>query len=184
MNQPDETAAAGPVLAVDRRRFLELGGYDPIYFPGRIEDLDLGFRGWMAGYRGYYVPESVAYHWGFGTFASAVRHGAIATAGQPQHPDLHVEEHLRSPAAGPPALAADPTRCALLRGRPDFLTALVRPSVGPIASWRLARSWPWEIAVGREARGILSAVSSGSQFSVFGFQFSVKKTERLGIVFH
>ncbi len=66
----DLTAAAGPVLAVDRRRFLEIGGYDPIYFPGRIEDLDLGFRGWMAGYRGYYVPESVAYHRGFGTFES------------------------------------------------------------------------------------------------------------------
>jgi N-acetylglucosaminyl-diphospho-decaprenol L-rhamnosyltransferase len=66
----DQTAAAGPVLAVDRRRFLALGGYDPIYFPGRIEDLDLGFRGWMAGYRGYYVPESVACHWGFGTFES------------------------------------------------------------------------------------------------------------------
>ena len=56
------------MLAVDRRRFLEIGGYDPIYFPGRIEDLDLGFRGWMAGWRGYYVPESVAYHHGFGTF--------------------------------------------------------------------------------------------------------------------
>jgi GT2 family glycosyltransferase len=67
---PDLTAAAGPVLAVDRRRFLEIGGYDPIYFPGRIEDLDLGFRGWMAGFRGYYVPESVAYHRGFGTFES------------------------------------------------------------------------------------------------------------------
>jgi GT2 family glycosyltransferase len=67
---PDLTAAAGPVLAVDRRRFLAIGGYDPIYFPGRIEDLDLGFRGWMAGYRGYYVPESVAYHHGFGTFES------------------------------------------------------------------------------------------------------------------
>ena len=70
---PDLTAAAGPVLAVDRRRFLELGGYDPIYFPGRIEDLDLGFRGWMAGYRGYYVPESVAYHRGFGTFELRAR---------------------------------------------------------------------------------------------------------------
>jgi len=68
LDQEDLTAAAGPVLAVDRRRFLALGGYDPIYFPGRIEDLDLGFRGWMAGWRGYYVPESVAYHQGFGTF--------------------------------------------------------------------------------------------------------------------
>ncbi len=68
VDQRDLTAAAGPVLAVDRRKFLDLGGYDPIFFPGRIEDLDLGFRGWMAGYRGYYVPESVAYHKGFGTF--------------------------------------------------------------------------------------------------------------------
>ncbi len=71
-HRPDLTAAAGPVLAVDRGRFLEIGGYDPMYFPGRIEDLDLGFRGWMAGYRGYYVPESVAYHRGFGTFESEV----------------------------------------------------------------------------------------------------------------
>jgi len=68
IDKADLTAAAGPVLAIDRRRFLAVGGYDPIYFPGRIEDLDLGFRGWMAGYRGYYVPESVAYHRGFGTF--------------------------------------------------------------------------------------------------------------------
>jgi N-acetylglucosaminyl-diphospho-decaprenol L-rhamnosyltransferase len=68
IGRSDLTAAAGPVLAVDRRRFLALGGYDPIYFPGRIEDLDLGFRGWMAGYRGYYVPEAMALHQGFGTF--------------------------------------------------------------------------------------------------------------------
>ena len=68
IDREDLTAAAGPVLAVDRRRFLDLGGYDRIYFPGRIEDLDLGFRSWMAGFRGYYVPESVAFHKGFGTF--------------------------------------------------------------------------------------------------------------------
>jgi N-acetylglucosaminyl-diphospho-decaprenol L-rhamnosyltransferase len=71
IDRPDLTAAAGPVLAVDRRRFLALGGYDPIYFPGRIEDLDLGFRGWMAGWKGYYIPESVAYHRGLGSFGPA-----------------------------------------------------------------------------------------------------------------
>jgi N-acetylglucosaminyl-diphospho-decaprenol L-rhamnosyltransferase len=71
INLPDLTASAGPVLAVDRVKFLELGGYDPIFFPGRIEDLDLGFRGWMAGVRGYYVPRSVAYHKGFGSFEPA-----------------------------------------------------------------------------------------------------------------
>jgi GT2 family glycosyltransferase len=71
VDRPGLTASAGPILAVDRRKFLELGGYDPIYFPGRIEDLDLGFRGWMAGWRGLYVPESVAYHRGFGSFEPA-----------------------------------------------------------------------------------------------------------------
>jgi GT2 family glycosyltransferase len=68
MRQVDLTAAAGPVLAVDRARFLELGGYDPLYFPGRIEDLDLGFRAWMAGWRGYYAPDATAWHKGFATF--------------------------------------------------------------------------------------------------------------------
>ena len=68
---PDLTASAGPVLAVDRLKFLALGGYDPIYFPGRIEDLDLGFRAWMVGLKGYYVPESVAFHRGFGSFGPA-----------------------------------------------------------------------------------------------------------------
>ncbi len=71
VDRPDLTAAAGPVLAVDRSRFLALGGYDPLFFPGRIEDLDLGFRGWMAGWKGYYVPGSKAYHRGFATFAPA-----------------------------------------------------------------------------------------------------------------
>lgn len=71
IGRPDLTAAAGPVLAVDRARFLALGGYDPVFFPGRIEDLDLGFRGWMAGWKGYYVPESVSYHRGFGSFGPA-----------------------------------------------------------------------------------------------------------------
>ena len=71
LNQADLTASAGPILAVHRSRFLRLGGYDPIYFPGRIEDLDLGFRGWMAGWTGHYVPESIAWHRGFGSFGPA-----------------------------------------------------------------------------------------------------------------
>ena len=71
VNKADLTAAAGPVLAVNRARFLAIGGYDSLYFPGRIEDLDLGFRGWMAGWKGYYVPESHARHRGFGSFVPA-----------------------------------------------------------------------------------------------------------------
>jgi GT2 family glycosyltransferase len=71
VDTPDLTAAAGPALMVDRARFLAVGGYDPLYFPGRIEDLDLGFLGWMAGWPGVYAPDSVAYHRGFGAFGPA-----------------------------------------------------------------------------------------------------------------
>lgn len=71
MFEPCDTPAAGPVLAVDRRFFLEVGGYDPIYFPGRIEDLDLGFKMGMAGRVGKYVPESRAWHRGAGAFGPA-----------------------------------------------------------------------------------------------------------------
>lgn len=62
------TAAAGAALAVDRRVFLSLGGFDPLYLPGRIEDLDFCFRGFIAGYRAVYVPESRAQHKGSASF--------------------------------------------------------------------------------------------------------------------
>ncbi len=71
VHRADLTASAGPVLAVDRLKFLDLGGYDPIYFPGRLEDLDLGFRGWLRGWKGLYVPSSKAWHKGFGSFEPA-----------------------------------------------------------------------------------------------------------------
>src|SRR4029079_14932764 len=41
-HEADLTASDGAVLAVDRRRFLAVGGYAPVFFPGRVEDLDLG----------------------------------------------------------------------------------------------------------------------------------------------
>jgi len=67
---PSETASAGAVLAVDRRAFLELGGFDAVYLPGRIEDLDFCYRAFAGGYRGAYVPQSVFLHRGGATFDS------------------------------------------------------------------------------------------------------------------
>lgn len=63
-----ETAAAGAAIAVDRRLFLSLGGFDRRYLPGRIEDLDLAYRGHIAGYRAVYVPEAVTWHRGAASF--------------------------------------------------------------------------------------------------------------------
>lgn len=62
------TASAGAAVAVDRALFCELGGFDPLYLPGRLEDLDLAFRAWQRGAVCRYVPEAVAYHVGAATF--------------------------------------------------------------------------------------------------------------------
>lgn len=68
IRQPGPTASAGAALAVDCRKFAELGGFDPVYLPGRLEDLDFAFRGYQAGYHARYVPQSVMYHRGMATF--------------------------------------------------------------------------------------------------------------------
>lgn len=67
-HEPGLTASAGAALAVDRQAFIELGGFDPLYLPGRIEDLDLAFRGYMAGWHARYVPSALVFHRGQATF--------------------------------------------------------------------------------------------------------------------
>jgi len=132
VDRADLTAAAGPVLAVHRERFLALGGYDPIFHPGRIEDLDLGFRGWMAGFRGYYVPESTAYHKGFATFAPELgesRCDGLAI----RNTLIFAWKNLRG-ARLANHLAWLPVRLAgsLARGRREFASAFVEAA----ARWR------------------------------------------------
>lgn len=49
-----------------RSAVLKMGGFDEDYFC-YVEDVDLGFRLRLAGYRSMYVPKSVAHHVGSGT---------------------------------------------------------------------------------------------------------------------
>lgn len=65
---PSWTASAGAALAVHRQKFLELGGFDSLYLPGRLEDVDLAFRGYLNGYYGRYVPDSCCEHLGAASF--------------------------------------------------------------------------------------------------------------------
>ncbi|MCE5300449.1 MAG: glycosyltransferase [Spirochaetia bacterium] len=48
--------------------FNELGGFDPLFLPGGMEDTDICVRAWKAGYCGYYEPKSALYHKGSATF--------------------------------------------------------------------------------------------------------------------
>ncbi len=52
----------GGSCAFDRRKFLELGGFDPLLRPFYLEDADLGFLAWKRGWQVLYQPASAVYH--------------------------------------------------------------------------------------------------------------------------
>lgn len=67
---PSKTFASG-FGAVDREKFVLLGGYDPRYLPGIMEDADLCLRAQRAGYHLYYEPRSLVFHMGQASFKKA-----------------------------------------------------------------------------------------------------------------
>ena len=127
MFSPCLTASAGAVMAVDRRKYLELGGFDPLYLPGRLEDLDFCFRGYTAGYHARYVPDAVAYHKGEATFrrelgadrsqALALRNTLLFQWKNLSHP-WHVARHL---AALPARFVSDLLRAPLVKRQRRFM---------------------------------------------------------------
>jgi GT2 family glycosyltransferase len=59
----------GGSSAYDRRKFLELGGFDSMFRPLYYEDTDLGFMAWKRGWKVLYQPRSVVHHEHRGTIA-------------------------------------------------------------------------------------------------------------------
>jgi GT2 family glycosyltransferase len=70
-DKPIYTASMGACLAFRRDRFLQLQGYDAMYNPGILEDLDLCYRGWKRGWKGYNILQSKAFHKGQASFTQA-----------------------------------------------------------------------------------------------------------------
>lgn len=54
--------ASGGFMAVDRKKFIELGGFSRLFHPAYCEDLEIGFRAWARGWRSIYEPSSVVWH--------------------------------------------------------------------------------------------------------------------------
>ena len=52
----------GGSTAYDKRKFLELGGFDELFAPFYVEDVDLGYMAWKRGWINMYAPDSVVYH--------------------------------------------------------------------------------------------------------------------------
>ena len=53
---------SGANALVDREKIQELGGFDEIYAPFYVEDVDLSVRAWRLGWRCYYEHEAVCHH--------------------------------------------------------------------------------------------------------------------------
>jgi O-antigen biosynthesis protein len=54
--------AGGGSCAIDRRKYLELGGLDVLFDPFYCEDTDLSLRAWQHGWKVLFAPESRVHH--------------------------------------------------------------------------------------------------------------------------
>ncbi|MGH9582309.1 MAG: glycosyltransferase [Bryobacteraceae bacterium] len=61
----------GGSSAFDRRKFLELGGFDRLLRPFYYEDTDLGHMAWKRGWKVLYQPRSIVHHVHRGTIGKA-----------------------------------------------------------------------------------------------------------------
>ena len=60
-------------MLIHRDTFLEVGGFDPSFF-AYFEDVDLGWRLWLLGYRVVYAPDAVVRHIGGATGRRSSEH--------------------------------------------------------------------------------------------------------------
>jgi GT2 family glycosyltransferase/glycosyltransferase involved in cell wall biosynthesis len=67
----------GGSCAFDRRKFLELGGFDHLLAPFYLEDTDLGYLGWKRGWKVLYQPRSIVFHEHRGTIGKTFSPGYI-----------------------------------------------------------------------------------------------------------
>lgn len=69
----------GGSCAFDKRKFLELGGFDRLLAPFYLEDTDLGYLAWKRGWKVLYQPASVVYHEHRATIGKRFRQSYIQT---------------------------------------------------------------------------------------------------------
>ena len=61
---------SGGFMAVNREKFLEINGFNRLFYPAYGEDLDLCFRAWRMGWKCIFEPASVVFHRVHGSFNS------------------------------------------------------------------------------------------------------------------
>jgi GT2 family glycosyltransferase len=77
LRQRDLLFACGGSMLIQRDVFLATGGFDPDYF-AYFEDVDLGWRLWLLGYRITLAHKAITYHRHHGTFGEIHGHRTLA----------------------------------------------------------------------------------------------------------
>ena len=54
--------AGGGSCAFDRKKYLEIGGFDTLYAPFYVEDVDLSYQAWKRGWKSLLAPASRVLH--------------------------------------------------------------------------------------------------------------------------
>jgi GT2 family glycosyltransferase/glycosyltransferase involved in cell wall biosynthesis len=75
----------GGSCAFDRRKFLELGGFDELLAPFYLEDTDLGYMAWKRGWKVLYQPRSIVYHEHRGTIGKRFSEAQIQAVLKKNH---------------------------------------------------------------------------------------------------
>ncbi len=110
--------------AFRRTEFLKLGGYDPIFLPGTVEDMDLCFRAHRHGRTGRYCPDSIAYHIGQVSFKKEFGSTGIRRMNR-RNLHLFTWKNIRDPRVWLEYVLCLPFRMLadLLRGRWEHIAA-------------------------------------------------------------
>jgi len=136
----------GGSCAFDRRKFLELGGFDALLRPFYMEDSDLGLMAWKRGWRIFYQPKSRVWHEHRGTIGrkfprsyidDVIRKNAILYAWKNAHAPSRLLAHFGWVLTGGwyswiagPSLERASLR-ALWRGVPPIERSVARPLARP-----------------------------------------------------
>lgn len=70
---------SGANALIDRKKLVELGGFDELFSPFYSEDLDLGIRAWRMGWKCYFHEQSICYHLGSATIKSNIQKEKVKT---------------------------------------------------------------------------------------------------------
>jgi GT2 family glycosyltransferase len=136
----------GGSCAFDRRKFLELGGFDELLAPFYLEDTDIGYLAWKRGWKVLYEPGSKVWHEHRGTIGrkfspeyidSVLKKNFLLFVWKNIHDWRRLSEHLVYSLVGGAfsLLVASPERTTL----PGILRAF-RQLPGAMASrWRARR---------------------------------------------